>query len=788
MGVLDSGSSDYLNRLSMSAGPAPVAGLETTDFMDNFTAAAENFRVNFKSNSEEELMTNLINDQLNKIYQAQNPDIRFNPQVAAEGYKGPDRDLSTAQQALNPLVPVALLQGLVDGKSLDDAGYKGKKKRFQDLTHDILKLQQQYPDMGLQTWDQLMVQARNESQRLREVLSQVTNNRTWAGVAGNLTGVMKEAITDPYVLMSMMFGTSKIVGPSKSFNAMKAFYTEFLIGATSEAFVQKEVYDWSAELQNPWSLKDAAVTILTVGGFGGVTRSGGSYLVDVLEAGKAAKTLRAQGETVKADTLESYIDLYNGAPAARDVMEQDAQLKAIDDIQRAIDEGRIGDELQLEINRVLKEIEGTPEFKLNPEGRIVVNRELIDEDAANFSYPEVKTTLDDANTLVRIDTKERHSTKSGAYTLVRQKLHKKIIDGFIKEGEVAAQGDKPIAVLMGGGSAAGKGTLLQRLQATGTIPEKGFVHIDPDLVKTGTDTIPGIPAYKKITKAGDPRAANMAHRESSEIANMIKSQAIKDNRHLILDKTLWEPTKAKKIIKELQDAGYDVKLFGVTVDPSEAVIRNLSRFFETKRMVVPGALLKRHKGFNKNFKNYAKLVSEGELYDTTGAVPRPIATFKNGKIKVLDKEEYNKLTARGKLDETATTHKQLAESQGIQNSFARRANQNDAADNTGGVQTSERSVDSETGSTGQKANTTKIDTGARPVLDDPELKKIMDEEFIEAQRIIDEAGDEFEIPFTVLDDLGNETTVIQSVKKVFNDIENDQKSLDSLNKCMGRAA
>ena len=147
MGVLDSGSSDYLNRLSMSAGPAPVAGLETTGFMDNFTASAENFRVNFKSNSEEELMTNLINDQLNLIYQAENPDIRFNPKVAAEGYKGPDRDLSTAQQALNPLVPVALLKGLVDGKSLDDAGYKGKKKRFQDLTHDILKLQEQYPDM-----------------------------------------------------------------------------------------------------------------------------------------------------------------------------------------------------------------------------------------------------------------------------------------------------------------------------------------------------------------------------------------------------------------------------------------------------------------------------------------------------------------------------------------------------------------------------------------------------------------------------------------------------------------
>ena len=64
----------------------------------------------------------------------------------------------------------------------------------------------------------------------------------------------------------------------------------------------------------------------------------------------------------------------------------------------------------------------------------------------------------------------------------------------------------------------------------------------------------------------------------------------------------------------------------------------------------------------------------------------------------------------------------------------------------------------------------------------------MDEEVIEAQRIIDEAGDEFEIPFTAIDDLGNETTVIQSVKKVFNDLDEEKKQLDALNKCMGRAA
>ena len=83
-----------------------------------------------------------------------------------------------------------------------------------------------------------------------------------------------------------------------------------------------------------------------------------------------------------------------------------------------------------------------------------------------------------------------------------------------------------------------------------------------------------------------------------------------------------------------------------------------------------------------------------------------------------------------------------------------------------------------------------IITGAtdRILLNDPQMARIMEEEFIAAKQIIDEAGDEFEVPFTVLDDLGNETTVIQSIKKVFNDIENDENALNSLNKCMGRAA
>lgn len=1016
----------------MSAGPAPVAGLETTDFMDNFTAAAENFRVNFKSNSEEELMTNLINDQLNKIYQAQNPDIQFNPQVAAEGYKGPDRDLSTAQKALNPLAPIALLQGLVDGKSLDDAGYDGKKKRFQDLTHDILKLQEQYPDMGLQTWDQLMVQARNESQRLREVLSQVTNNRTWAGVAGNLTGVMKEAITDPYVLMSMMFGTSKIVGPSKSFNAMKAFYTEFLIGATSEAFVQKEVYDWSAELQNPWSLKDAVVTILTVGGFAGVTRAGGSYVVDVIEAGKAAKTLRAQGETVKADTLESYIDLFNGAPAARDVMEQDAQLKAIDDVQRAIDEGKSGPELLAEIERISKETgvdierlgareSGMPElteenFKqllhnrefeyttVNAKGDIEVDDFLYTKNllAKNFIEQQVSTYLKnpklvekawkelgvvwsketgdwvkppknikkyfddliaDNTTKLKPATKadieklrlktignktesnpelsinvvgDRYdgglvvTTKSGGKVIDEQilggeqaylykgkeyddydnfaaaiakdnNIDASLIKRTTDEGEVAPEiivnvvGDRYDGGLVVTTTAAGKKIDEQILDGEQAYTFKGKEYdtydgyakavaeeygTSPLFVKRSTNDDFGIvPEVGKPVRLQDLTQSEIGRAETkfrqpgidqNLTANQYHKKAGPNQKELDTlgkelgdefgDKVLFlspglkllEKVKDKILRKKYDTTGEltDVIRAGFAVKNYEdvlALITRISNKYEVldEGFIMNGAGYYDHKilirfnngqigeiqlwephllaakegrgyvrqNFTKDMKEYIsgydvplRKDSGHNIYDQQKEL-----FDKNGKI--TNQKKYDALDKKqGKVYSTASlsanpSWKSALESilpdsniskgsAGSQSplSAARRITNPSKRPSGGDTTTAGRPSQDTQSSTSESLN---INSTSKPIipnatdrilLNDPEMARIMEEEFIAAKQIIDEAGDEFEIPFTVLDDLGNETTVIESVKKVFNDIENDEKALNSLNQCMGRVA
>ena len=993
MGVLDSGSSDYLNRLSFHSGPAPdVAGLETT-FKDNFTASAANFAYHFKSTSEEEVMTDLINSQLDLVYQAHNPDMRFNPKIAAEGLRSPKRDLTTIEKGLlltSPLTRTAVMANMVDGKSLNDFGYEGKKQRFKDLTFDILKLQEQFPDMGLKTWDQIMQDAQKESTRLKEMMSQVSNNRTWGGVGGMLTGVMKEALTDPVVLASMMFGTSKIVGGTKSMNAMKAFYTEFLIGAGSETVIQPFVMDWSAKLETPWDLKDAAVTILTVGGFAGVTRAGGSYVVDLIDAAKAAKKLRAQGENVKAQTLENYIDLYNGAPPARSVLEQDAQLKAIDDIQKAIDDGKSGPELQLEIERIAKET-GIDAAKLNTKdldlsidqpkveinvvgdrydgglvvttksGGKVIDEQILDGEQAylykgkeydnykdfaaalakeqNIDASLIKRTTDEGEVAPEISINvvgDRYdggvvvSTKVGG-----KQVDEQILDGeqnylwkgkeyedynsfskavadeygesplFVKrttdEGEPAPEivvnvaGDRYDGGLVVTTTAAGKKIDEQILDGEQAYTFKGKEYdsyagyanavaeeygTSPLFVKRSTsDNFGIVPEVSQPVRLQDLTEAEIGRAEAkfrqrgidqNLTANQYHKKAGPNQKELDTlgkelgdefgDKILFlspglkdlEKVKDKILRKKYDTTGEltDVIRAGFAVKNYEDVLALITRMSNKYEVLDEGFIMngagyydhkilirfkngqigeiqlwephllaaKEGRGyvrklFTKDMKDYISgydvplrkdsghniYDKQKDLFDKKGKITN------QKKYDALDKKQ-NKVYSTASLSANPSWKSALESilpdsniskgSAGSQSplSAARRITNPSKRPSGGDTTTAGRPSQETQSSTSDSLN---INSTSKPIipgatdrilLNDPQMARIMEEEFIAAKQIIDEAGDEFEVPFTVLDDLGNETTVIQSIKKVFNDIENDENALNSLNKCMGRVA
>lgn len=832
MGVLDSGSRDFLKRTNLYSGSEPgVAGPET-GFMENFTASAANFAYHFKSTSESETMNDLMNHQLDLIYAHNNPDFRFGPKHK-DGLNI-KRDLSTTEKlilgtsvAMMPQIGMNLAK---DGINILDFGYDQKKKQFQDKTNEILAIQAKNPNTKIRTWDQIMDDARDESQRLKEVLSQVSNTRTWSGVAGNLTGVMKEAITDPFVIASMGLGWSKITGGTKSLNAAKAFMTEFLIGAGSETLIQPFVMDWQAKLESPWSLKDAAVTILTVGGFAGVTRAAGSYVVDVAEAAKASKILRSQGETVKADTLDNFIDLFNGAPKARDVLEQDGQLKAIDDFQRALAEGRTSEELSAIISdEVIKDVVKNANFNQGkktgvniPDGVLnTINLEYGSVAVERYIKEVFEVAKRNLNNSKKSKKDKTRMTKTLDEQLVRnlEDVRKRItkVDEVIKPYKVTKLQDlnAPERITTNADfRAQGRELNLnvdeyhrRAIPLQKELEEVGR-FIQDELKEAVGFITPGIKSLEKLTekieRKGYGHTGNLTDvvrigfltKEYSNAATVIDRLSRKfdildeglvttpagyrDHKLLVRFKDgqigeiqIWEP----HVLAAKEGRGFVKKIFPKYmqdfVSDMDIPIRANSGhaiYDKTKKLIKDGVVAPKNK---KKFKDLTK--AQVKLYSEA----RRLSNISWN--SVLDKSVPLSKTSAGEAGSQAPG----SASSGTKNP---RIDPSEGSTTTAGLPSQSTKLDTSSQLNINSTSKPIIPDTERILLGDPELKRIMDEEIIEAQRIIDEAGGEMDIPFTLIDDLGNEVTVVQGVKKVFNDIENDEKALASLNKCMGRAA
>jgi len=217
------------------------------------------------------------------------------------------------------------------------------KQYLEDNHQAILDLQVQYPEAGFKTIDDIMKDAQEKARLTRESMSKVSANSSGLGKLGVLTGGFEGFLHDPILVGSMLLGAKKITGPSKAINAWKAFKTEAAIAAGAEMLITPSVMSWKDELNSPYSLKDATINILTIGAFAGVTRAGGSYVVDVFEARKAISSLRAAGKDGEADVVESYVNLQE-----KGINNQDAHIQAYKKAQEALDSGKIVEQAELD--------------------------------------------------------------------------------------------------------------------------------------------------------------------------------------------------------------------------------------------------------------------------------------------------------------------------------------------------------------------------------------------------------------------------------------------------------
>jgi hypothetical protein len=227
-------------------------------------------------------------------------------------------------------------------------------------------------------------------------------------------------------------------------------------------------------------------------------------------------------------------------------------------------------------------------------------------------------------------------------------------------GKAPAQGQK-VAIVMGGGGASGKGTVLKELRKQGLITGE-YVELDPDSFKTGdkTEGWEGIPEYWPIVDRGDSRAANVTHEESSLLFKAAMRRGMEGGYNMILDRTLGTPTKAIAELQMLRDAGYEIRLIGVTVDPATAIKRAVERAKGLEKRYVPlNPLLEAHKGFSQGFEAYVKYADSVVLYDTNGPKPTPIARGRGSNLDVLDEKAYTNFARKAQLNEKADTLRQI---------------------------------------------------------------------------------------------------------------------------------
>lgn len=274
------------------------------------------------------------------------------------------------------------------------------------------------------------------------------------------------------------------------------------------------------------------------------------------------------------------------------------------------------------------------------------------DDVPNFGMAEAPRTVPDGDALLT-DT----STIPG-----REGLRAQLVDEHFTDAapRLLAEGERPIAWVMGGGGASGKGTLVKRLKADGEIPERGAVEIDPDRIKTGGDGVSGIPEYAALRARGDGRAAAVVHEESSQVAKTVLARAIEGKFDLVLDRTLGDQAKGLAELQALKNAGYEVRLFGVTVDPRAALQRAHARAEKSGRHVPPGRLLEAHKGFAGAFEEYARLADSADLFDNSGAAHVRIAQADSqGALTIHDAGAYDAFRGRSQINEQATTFRAL---------------------------------------------------------------------------------------------------------------------------------
>lgn len=201
----------------------------------------------------------------------------------------------------------------------------------------------------------------------------------------------------------------------------------------------------------------------------------------------------------------------------------------------------------------------------------------------------------------------------------RQAYREQIINEYLSQGSTEPKSNgKPVAIVMMGGPASGKSTFRQRQYGD----EPGYVTIDADDVKTK------LPEYELAVANSDIYAAARAHEESSAIAKQVYRAALAGRMNLIFDGTGKNANNYERMLRDLKDAGYEVRLMMPHIEAVDGIARVTARAERSGRYVPEYILEEAYRTIPQNFFRLARQADEARLID--GYSGNIMATVSNG--------------------------------------------------------------------------------------------------------------------------------------------------------------
>lgn len=227
------------------------------------------------------------------------------------------------------------------------------------------------------------------------------------------------------------------------------------------------------------------------------------------------------------------------------------------------------------------------------------------------------------------------------WTPERKALHEKIIGKFL-EGKTKPAG-QPSFNVMGGGPAAGKSNMVEKAGIT-ELTDPNSVMVNADEMKAE------LPEYQSMTAAKDPKAATLAHEESSYLAKRLQQASFDNGFNTILDGT--GDSNAAKMNGKLdaaRQAGYSVKGYYVTVPTDVAVARADARGQATGRFVPERVIRTTHIDVSKVFPDVYQSFDSVDLFQSEGELS-PIASWDGKSLNIKDQTEWNAFLAKANED------------------------------------------------------------------------------------------------------------------------------------------